>query len=171
MWTRTGLSGQHFWNMPAPSCFQSCFWAMHWGCTLWHWGTHPAKLPSSACLPPRPRQPRDGSVGRCQWLFPAARLAQCAGRPGLALRRGECWRPLAQTTMQQPLRKCRHEETLGMLPLPPPPSPPPPRHPPDTCPGRELQPRRAPDPPGQPMPWKVAPRGQGGRIQPPQWRG
>lgn len=140
--------------MPAPLCFWPCFWAMRRGCTLWHQGAHPAKLPSGVCLPPCPRQPQDGSVGCCQQPFPAARLAQCTGRPGLALRWGECWWPLARATMQQPLRKCRHEEMLGMLTLPPP--PPHPHHHPNACPGRGLQPCRAPAPPAQPLPLQVA---------------
>lgn len=150
--------------MPALLCFWPCFWAMCRGCTLWHQGAHPAKLPSGVCLPPCPGQPQDGSVGCCQQPFPAARLAQCAGRPGLALRWGECWWPLTRATMQQPLRKCRHEEMLGMLPLPPPPS-----HPhrlPNTRPGRGLQPRRAPAPPAQPLPLQVALASGGGDTHP-----
>lgn len=70
--------------------------------------------------------------------------------------------------MQWPLRKCRHEEMLSMLPLPPSPHP---RHLPDACPGGGLQPHRAPVPPAQPTLWKVAPMGKGGRIQPQLWRG
>lgn len=58
-------------------------------------------------------------MGRCQRPFPVARPAQCTDRPGLALRQGERRWLLAQATMQWPLRKCRHEEMLSMLPLPP----------------------------------------------------
>lgn len=114
----------------------------------------PCASSKAPCLPPHPRQPRDGSVGRCQRLFPAARPAQCTGRPGLALRRGQpqCISPCVNAIPR------RHSD----LPLP---------HPCHSGPvhtqvgggegGGGLQPCRAPTAPAQLVPWEAAPVSKG----------
>lgn len=120
------------------------------------------------------REPIQQSSPVCPWQPGTGPWAVASGRSrrrgqhnalagrGLPCSGGERRRLPAQATMQRPLRKCRHEETLGMLPLPPPH----PRHPVEVCPGRGLQCRRAPAPPAQPVPWKVAPVGRGDTSSP-----
>lgn len=99
MWTR--IWAAHAFTLEFSATFLSHVWGVH--------PLAPGSPPSKVlCLPPCPRQSQDRSVGHCQWPFPVAQPAQCTGRPGLALQRGERRLPLTRATMQQPLRKCRH---------------------------------------------------------------
>lgn len=78
------------------STLGTCFCPHIFSCVAWGGGgapagapePPPANLPSITRLPACPRVP--GRVrGCCQQPFPAAGPAQCSGRLGLALRRGE----------------------------------------------------------------------------------
>lgn len=74
------------------ACFSAVLARCAGRCPLWHGGDTSNKIPSGAHVPVRPREPRDGSVPVARGC---SRLAQCPGRPGLALRqgRGECRPP------------------------------------------------------------------------------
>lgn len=101
-------------------------------CPLWHWGSTSSRNPRGCHVPPRPREPRDGSVpvaSGCSRLdnVPAGRGLPCGGR-------GECRRPQCNS----PAVRAAHGH--ARLPLPPPPHPhPQPRRPLGARPGRGWQ--------------------------------